>query len=108
MYNAPFFATPANASIAFRLEQVKRYGNASEAQAASYDRNHPGYPYKSHGQWLKAAYGLIASIVLVTFNGAVCFVQRPFGLRQFIASYISVSPVPAMHFTQFCSKPIPA
>jgi amino acid transporter len=77
--------------ITCSLEDVKEKGNASEAQAASYDRNHPRYPYKSHGQWLKAAYGLVACIILVTFNGVGDFVERPFGVRQFIASYISVS-----------------
>ncbi|KIM99454.1 hypothetical protein OIDMADRAFT_200431 [Oidiodendron maius Zn] len=72
------------------LDRVKRYGNISESQAASYDRNHPRYPYKSHGQWLKAAYGLVACIILITFNGVNSFLEHPFGRRQFIASYISI------------------
>lgn len=79
----------------YRLDRVKRYGNISESQAASYDRNHPRYPYKSHGQWLKAAYGLVACIILITFNGVNSFLEHPFGLRQFIASYISVSLIHA-------------
>jgi amino acid transporter len=69
---------------------VKLYGNASETQAASYDRNHPRYPYKSHGQWLKAAYGMSACIILVLFNGLKAFLEEPFGTREFISSYISV------------------
>ncbi|TVY90714.1 Arginine permease [Lachnellula willkommii] len=38
------------------LKEAKLYGNASESQTACYDRSHPRYPYKSHGQWLKASY----------------------------------------------------
>ncbi|KAH8591067.1 proline-specific permease [Bisporella sp. PMI_857] len=72
------------------LEDVKLYGNNSEAQAACYDRNHPRYPYKSHGQWLKAAYGCFACVVLVIFNGIKAFLQNPFSSREFVAQYISV------------------
>jgi len=72
------------------LNDFKLYGNASEAQAASYDRNHPRYPYKSHGQWLKACYGLVTCTLLVIFNGLHIFVAEPFDVRRFIASYISV------------------
>jgi yeast amino acid transporter len=66
------------------------YGNVSEAQAAAYDRNHPRYPYKSHGQWLKACYGMVACIILVVFNGIGSFLEQPFDYRRFIASYIGV------------------
>lgn len=72
------------------LEEAKLYGNASESQAACFDRSHPRYPYKSHGQWFKAAYGMVASILLVVFNGIGAFLERPFDTRQFISSYISV------------------
>lgn len=72
------------------LEDVKRYGNASEAQTAMFDRNHPRYPYKSHGQWLKAAYGGIACTILVFFNGIAPFFQRPFDTRRFVADYIGI------------------
>lgn len=72
------------------LEDVKLYGNTSEAQAACYDRNHPRYPYKSHGQWLKACYGLVACIILVLFNGIAAFLERPFNVRGFVASYVGV------------------
>jgi amino acid transporter len=71
------------------LEDAKRYGNTSEAQAASYDRDHPLYPYKSHGQWLKASYGMVACIILILFNGVSAFIE-PFNVRKFIAAYISV------------------
>lgn len=76
-----------------RLREAKMYGNTSEAQAASYDRNNPAYPYKSHGQWLKAAFGLMACVLILLFNGVAAFLRRPFGVRTFISSYISVSPL---------------
>lgn len=75
----------------YRLEDVKLYGNASESQAAMYDRDHPRYPYKSHGQWLKAAYGMVACLILLIFNGVAAFLEDPFDTRRFIASYIGVS-----------------
>jgi hypothetical protein len=56
-----------------------------------YDRDNPRYPYKSHGQWLKACYGLVACLLLVIFNGVGTFLEKPFDTRMFIASYISVS-----------------
>ena len=73
-----------------RLEDAKLYGNNSESQAASYDRDHPLYPYKSHGQWLKACYGLVGLIVLILFNGVAAFIE-PFNVRKFVSAYISVS-----------------
>ncbi|KUJ09209.1 proline-specific permease [Mollisia scopiformis] len=72
------------------LEEVKLYGNASEAQAAMYDRNHPRYPYKSHGQWLKACYGMVSCMILLIFNGVGPFLESPFDTRRFIASYIGI------------------
>ncbi|KAL5324908.1 hypothetical protein ACEPPN_006027 [Leptodophora sp. 'Broadleaf-Isolate-01'] len=72
------------------LEDVKLYGNASESQAAMYDRDHPRYPYKSHGQWLKAAYGMVACLILLIFNGVAAFLEDPFDTRRFIASYIGI------------------
>jgi yeast amino acid transporter len=66
-------------------------GGISEAQAARYDRNHPRYPYKSHGQWLKACYGLGACVILVLFNGVSAFLEDPFNAHTFLASYIGVS-----------------
>lgn len=56
-----------------------------------YDRDNPRYPYKSHGQWLKACYGLVACTLLVLFNGVGPFLEHPFDTRRFIASYIGVS-----------------
>jgi len=33
---------------------------------------------------------LVACIILITFNGVNSFLEHPFGIRQFIASYISI------------------
>ncbi|EAS36718.3 amino acid transporter [Coccidioides immitis RS] len=72
------------------LQDIKDYSNTSEAQAACYDRNHPRYPYKSHGQWLKALFGLTACVILVLFNGIVSFLETPFNPQGFIAAYIGL------------------
>lgn len=85
------------------------YGNTSESQAASYDRDHPLYPYKSHGQWLKGCYGLVGCVVLILFNGVGAFIE-PFNIRKFVSAYISVGsylfampprPSPYKSFTCF-------
>ncbi|KAL9111009.1 MAG: hypothetical protein Q9227_004442 [Pyrenula ochraceoflavens] len=89
--NAVFVVSSFTCAINSILEDVKTYGNASEVQAATYDRNHPQYPYKSHGQWLKACYGMVACLILLLFNGVAPFLEDPFDVRRFIASYISVS-----------------
>jgi amino acid transporter len=75
------------------LEEAKQYGNTSQTQAATYDRNHVRYPYKSHAQWLKAGYGMVACIIMLIFNGVDSFMTTPFDVRTFIASYISVCHV---------------
>ncbi|KAH7311903.1 proline-specific permease [Rhexocercosporidium sp. MPI-PUGE-AT-0058] len=72
------------------LDDVKLNGNTSESQAAMYDRDHIRYPYKSHGQWLKAAYGMTACLILLIFNGIAAFLEDPFETRRFIASYIGI------------------
>ncbi|KAK4136244.1 proline-specific permease [Trichocladium antarcticum] len=71
------------------LNDAKHYGNTSESQAASYDRDHRLYPYKSHGQWLKASYGLVACVILILFNGVGAFIG-PFNVRKFVSAYISL------------------
>jgi amino acid transporter len=75
------------------LEEAKQHGNTSQTQAATYDRNHARYPYKSHAQWLKAGYGMVACIIMLIFNGVDSFMTTPFNVRTFIASYISVCHV---------------
>lgn len=84
------FPAQAGVLIAHRLEEAKQYGNTSQTQAATYDRNHVRYPYKSHAQWLKAGYGMVACIIMLIFNGVDSFLTTPFDVRTFIASYISV------------------
>lgn len=77
--------------ILCRLETAKLSGNTSESQAASYDRDNSLYPYKSHGQWLKAFYGFAASTILVLFNGIPAFIDEPFNVRRFVSAYAGVS-----------------
>jgi len=73
-----------------RLQDIQTC-NTSIAQAGIYDRSNPRYPYKSHAQWIKAAYGFVGCIILVLFNGVNAFLLDPFNVRLFIASYIGVS-----------------
>jgi yeast amino acid transporter len=59
-------------------------------QISAYDRNDDSfYPYKSHGQYLRAWYGLIGCFLIAIFNGWRSFVS-PMNLSDFIASYINV------------------
>ncbi len=86
-------------TILCRLETAKLSGNTSESQAASYDRDNSLYPYKSHGQWLKAFYGFAASTILVLFNGIPAFIDEPFNVRRFVSAYAGVShPCLPIHF----------
>jgi amino acid transporter len=55
-----------------------------------YRRRGKQYPYRSHGQWMRATYGLTATLILAFFNGWRCFIS-PFSSNDFVASYISVS-----------------
>jgi amino acid transporter len=55
-----------------------------------FDRNSPGYPYKSHGQWLRACYGLLGCFLLVVFNGWRSL-GSPMKTGDFLGCYISVS-----------------
>ncbi|KAH8671349.1 amino acid permease-domain-containing protein [Xylariales sp. PMI_506] len=54
-----------------------------------YDREHPQYPYKSHGQYIRACYALFGCTVLVLFNGWRTFVP-PMSVNDFIACYIAL------------------
>lgn len=73
-----------------RLQEAKEYGNTSQTQAATYDRDDQRYPYKSHGQWLKACYGIVACTILLIFNGFNSFLEEPFNSDTFVPSYISI------------------
>ncbi|KIM96928.1 hypothetical protein OIDMADRAFT_169710 [Oidiodendron maius Zn] len=72
------------------LNDVKSHESVSEAQAACYNRDHPRYPYKSHGQWLRATYGMAACIILLLFNGVFAFLVDPFDYQNFLVAYIAV------------------
>ncbi|KAI8633816.1 amino acid permease-domain-containing protein [Xylariaceae sp. FL1651] len=54
-----------------------------------YDRQNPQYPYRSHGQWLRAVYALFGCSVLVLFNGWRTF-SPPFSAGDFVACYIGI------------------
>ncbi|RWA09831.1 hypothetical protein EKO27_g5272 [Xylaria grammica] len=54
-----------------------------------YDRQNPQYPYRSHGQWLRAAYALFGCSVLILFNGWRTF-SPPFSAGDFVACYIGI------------------
>lgn len=47
------------------------------------------YPFATYFQWMKAAFGLALSILLILFNGWQSFVP-PFSAGDFVSSYISV------------------
>src|SRR5213595_803659 len=53
------------------------------------NRNASDYPYKSHLQWLRAAYGLSGCLLLMLFNGWRSFLP-PFSHADFISSYLSI------------------
>ncbi|KAI0407617.1 amino acid permease-domain-containing protein [Xylaria palmicola] len=54
-----------------------------------YDRQNPQYPYKSHGQWLRAIYALFGCSVLILFNGWRTF-SPPFSAGDFVACYVGI------------------
>jgi hypothetical protein len=56
-----------------------------------YDRDHPRYPYRSHGQWFKAMYGMIICAVILVFSGVGTFLENPFDIRRFMVYYTPVS-----------------
>lgn len=59
------------------------------AAGAVLNRNSSAYPYKSHLQWVRAAYCLVGFSLLVLFNGWRSFLY-PFSPPDFIASYLSI------------------
>ena len=53
------------------------------------NRNASDYPYKSHLQWARAAYGLVGCALVLFFNGWKS-VLPPFSTPDFFASYTNV------------------
>jgi len=47
------------------------------------------YPYRSHGQYLRAWYGMCGCFLIVLFNGWSSFVS-PMSIDDFLASYINI------------------
>jgi yeast amino acid transporter len=56
-----------------------------------YNRDHHEYPYKSHGQYLRACYALMGCSLFIIFNGWRTFVT-PMSVADFLACYIAVRP----------------
>ncbi|KAF2253623.1 hypothetical protein BU26DRAFT_410135, partial [Trematosphaeria pertusa] len=54
-----------------------------------YKRASRQYPYRSHLQWIRAAYACTGCILLALFNGWRTFVS-PFSAKDFVASYIAI------------------
>ncbi|ORX97604.1 amino acid permease/ SLC12A domain-containing protein [Clohesyomyces aquaticus] len=54
-----------------------------------YDRNCPQYPYRSHGQWLRALYAFVACSLFILFNGWRTFVS-PMHTADFVACYVPI------------------
>jgi amino acid transporter len=63
--------------------------NLSPEMRSFYKRTARQYPYRSHLQWIRAAYALTACILLALFNGWRTFVS-PMSNKDFVASYIAV------------------
>ena len=63
-----------------------------------YDRNSTQYPYRSHGQYLRACYALTGCWLFILFNGWRAFVA-PVNGGDFVACYVCVSaaPFPSQH-----------
>jgi amino acid transporter len=53
------------------------------------NRDASDYPYKSHLQWLRAAYALFGCMLFVIFNGWRSFL-KPFSTPDFLAAYMSI------------------
>jgi amino acid transporter len=54
-----------------------------------YKRTAKRYPYRSHLQWLRAAYGLTGCTIIAIFQGWRTF-EPPFAVKDFVAAYIAV------------------
>jgi yeast amino acid transporter len=61
-----------------------------------YNRDHHEYPYKSHGQYLRACYALMGCSLFIAFNGWRTFVS-PMSVSDFLACYIAVRPFLHLH-----------
>lgn len=75
-------------TVFFRKIRANAQNERLETNYA-YDRNHSGYPYRTHFQVFRAWYGFVFCVLLILFNGWRSFVH-PFGPGDFVASYISI------------------
>ena len=76
------------------LKRARQFGGRQIGVDRDQDRNAYNrkatrtYPYKSHGQYLRACYGLVSCGAMAFFNGWRSV--SPFSAADFFASYISV------------------
>ncbi|KAK3941891.1 amino acid permease-domain-containing protein [Diplogelasinospora grovesii] len=54
-----------------------------------YDRSSPQYPYRSHGQYLRAWYALLGCTLFIIFNGWRTFVP-PMNIADFLGCYVAI------------------
>ncbi|KAL8829028.1 MAG: hypothetical protein Q9191_002250 [Dirinaria sp. TL-2023a] len=92
LFNAIFIfsATSAglNALIKRAAQGFEPGGQNIEQDQAAYNReNKSSYPYKSHWQYVRAWFGLLACSFVALFNGWQTF--HPFSGGDFIAAYIT-------------------
>lgn len=76
------------------LNSIKQAADdPSVENRSAFNREDEQYPYRTSGQLFRAVYGLLFCILLLIFNGWTTFLV-PFQVKDFIASYISVSVAP--------------
>jgi amino acid transporter len=63
--------------------------NLTQEMRTYYNRSAPRYPYKTHLQWLRAAYALTGCLLFLIFQGWRTFLT-PFSAKDFVASYIPI------------------
>ncbi|KAH8687915.1 amino acid permease/ SLC12A domain-containing protein [Tricladium varicosporioides] len=87
------YACVAIAFLLFRTRTIT--GDPSEdilirtPEGEFLNRDAPDYPYKSHLQWLRSAYALLACLLLIIFNGWRTFLS-PFSHADFLSAYMSI------------------
>jgi yeast amino acid transporter len=54
-----------------------------------FKRSAKRFPYRSHLQWIRAAYGAVACSIFALFQGWQTFIP-PMSVKDFAASYIAV------------------
>ncbi|KAF2463996.1 uncharacterized protein BDR25DRAFT_272286 [Lindgomyces ingoldianus] len=63
--------------------------NLSPEMRAHYKRSARQYPYRSHLQWIRAAYAFVGCVLMIIFQGWRTFIP-PMSKKDFVAAYIAV------------------